>query len=102
MANSFFSGTVYIDTTSSQATTATKVKIAYAVFTPTAVNDSVVLADGTSSTNTKLKLQSATAKQSQMFDFSRRPILFKGGIFCSSISTGAVLVLYTTNEAAGT
>ena len=99
MANSFYSGTMYIDSTGSLTTQ--QVKVAYALFIPSANNDSVTLLDGNGG-SVKLIAEHNAAHEMQRLDFSRKPVLFKNGVYCSAISSGAKLLLYTTTEGAST
>lgn len=100
MANSFFSGTIYIDSTGA-VSTLTGLKVAYILFVPAANNDSITLRDGDGAGDPmKFKADAAVAHDTIHFDFSRKPILFKDGIYCSAISSGAVCFLYTTSEGA--
>ena len=101
MANAFFSGTIYLDTTNSAGTAATNVKVAYIVFRAAASNDALVLCDGTSNTDPiKFSATQPTAKATQVFDFSRRPLQFKNGVFVKTLTSGAEATLYTTTEGA--
>jgi hypothetical protein len=100
VANTFFSGTVYIDSTGA-VSSLTGLKVAYVVFVPGTNNDSVTLRDGDGAGDPmKLKMDASTAHDTVQLDFSRKPILFKDGIYCSAISAGAVCFLYTTSEGA--
>lgn len=101
MANTFFSGTVFVDTVGA-VSSLTGLKVAYVLFTPNANNDSVTIRDGDSSGDPiKFQFLASADHQTMLFDFSRNPILFKDGIYCSALSSGAVIMLYTTSAGAG-
>ncbi len=99
MANTYFSGTVYIDTAAAAATTV-PVKVAYIVFRAAAANDAFKLTDGSGGA-IKFTATMVAAKDTQIFDFSRRPIVFNASVYCSVLTSGAEVTLYTTTESAG-
>lgn len=97
MANTFYSGTIFIDSTG--ALTARRVKIAYIVFSSANTNDVLEIRDGDGAGDPiKFHCHAPTGNSTQYFDFSNVPILFQDGVYCSVISTGAQATLYTTNE----
>lgn len=99
MANTFQSGTLYIDSTG-QVFTGT-IKISYIMFRASGANDEIVLRDGTSGTaGIKISLQSHVANDTELFDFSRNPIIFQTGVYCSVLTSGAVATLQTTTQGA--
>lgn len=93
MANAIRGNKILIDATG--VITTDRIKVAYALFTPSTANDSVTLKE-TSTDSDILILQSATAKTTLQFRFEQVPILFNNGIYVSAISSGAKLVLITT------
>ncbi len=99
MANTFQSGTLYIDSTGQLFTGA--IKVSYIVFRANANHDELVLRDGTANTAPiKASVQIDVAKRTAIFDFSRNPIVFQTGIHCSAITSGAVATLQTTSQGA--
>jgi len=99
MANTFQSGTLYVDSTGQVFTGA--IKISYVVFRANAANDELILRDGTAGTAPiKLSIQIDTAKRTQTFDFSRNPIVFQTGVYCSAVTASAVATLQTTTQGA--
>ena len=100
MANTFRSGTIYVDTASAQLYTG-PIKVTYITFTTDNANDSFILRDGTSGSDPiKISAKHATADDSKLLDFSRNPIIFQTGIYCSALSTGAVIMIQTTTQGA--
>ena len=96
MANVLQSNSVYVDSTG--ALTTKKTKVAYIIFTPDAANDAITLRDGDGAGDPlKLTLKGATAKQSTLFDFSNKPLLFQDGIYCSAITASATATLILTS-----
>lgn len=102
MANSYQKGRVYIDTATGdtrQAVATTKrVKVTYICFIPNAGNDQAVIKES-SSGEVVFKLSAATAKETVLLDFSSNPIVMEG-IYVESLSSNAVIIMYTTSEGA--
>jgi hypothetical protein len=94
MANSRLGNKIYIEATGSIATV--PIKVAYILFTPDAANDQLILRE-TSNGADCLILRAATVKDTRMFDFSRKPIVFQNGIYVQTLSSGAKAVLITTS-----
>ena len=93
MANTFNGGTIYIDATG--ASGAEKVKVTYVVFTPDAANDELKITDGNGGA-VKFRCRAGTAKNSIMFDFSRRPIVFNSSVYVATLTSSATAMVYTT------
>jgi hypothetical protein len=95
MANITQSSSIYIDSTGVAFTGRTKV--AYIIFTPNAANDEITLRDGDGGGDPiKIHLHAATAKDSKVFDFSRRPMIFQDGIYVSALTASAKATLILT------
>lgn len=99
MANAFQSGSIYIDTTGSLTTK--PVKVAYILYTPDTANDTIVFRDGsTGSDPIKLSLRHLNAKDTEVFDFSRRPLVFANGVYVT-VPTNGTATLILTSEGGG-
>lgn len=99
MANSYNKGRVYIDTATDQAVpTTSRIKVAYVLFIPNAANDQCVIKES-SGGEVVFKLSAATAKQQDLLDFSAKPIVMDG-VYVTSLSASAVVILYTTSGGA--
>lgn len=97
MANARLGNKIYVDA-AGELTTA-RTLVTGILFTPAAADDSMVLAE-VSGGSTALKIQSPTAKLTQPFDFSTKPMVFNNGIYVVSITAGAVATIITS-EAGG-
>lgn len=97
MAVVYQSGSAYINSTGLMITG--RAKVAYLLFTSDEEADSVTLIDNTSgSTPVKLVVKSAVADETVMLDFSRNPLVFNTGIYCSAISANCHITLVLTNS----
>ncbi len=95
MANTFYSGSVTIDSTGVGKTGAAKV--AYIVFTPDATTDSVLLYDSATTTaNLKITFKGGTAKSTVYLDFSAKPLTFSNGIYAVVSSAGTATLILTS------
>lgn len=98
MANTYNSGSVYVDTDGHVVTK--PCRVAYILFTPDAANDAAVVYDGSStSAPLKMKLQGATAKQTMYFSFAEKPLSFSTGVYVD-IPTSGTMTLILTSEGA--
>lgn len=95
MANATTGNKIYVEATGALATT--RKKVAYIIFTPDAANDEIIIKE-TSAGDTCLHLRGATAKQSLLFDFSNKPLVFQNGIYVSTLTSSAKAVLITTES----
>lgn len=100
MANTFRSGTIYVDTASAQLYTG-PIKVTYITFTTANSNDAFTINDGTSGSDPiKLNVKQHQADTTVIYDYSRNPIIFQTGIYCSALSTGAIIMIQTTTQGA--
>jgi hypothetical protein len=98
VANSYYSGTVYVDT--SGAVVSNAAKVAYITFRGAAADDAIVIRDGDGNTDPiKFSAILKDAKTTQVFDYSANPIVFKDGIYVT-ITSGAVATIQTTTQGA--
>jgi hypothetical protein len=99
MANVYRSGSIYVDSTGVVVTR--RVKVAYIIFTPAAINDTMTIRDGDGAGDPlKLTLKGDIANHSTQFDFSNSPLLFEEGIYCSVLTAGALVTFILTSEGA--
>ena len=99
MANSYNSGSMFIDATG--AITTQRVRVVYVVLTTVNAGDVITLRDGDGAGDpVKLYLKGVTAASSIQFDFSNAPIVFQDGVYCSEVTSGASAMLITTSEGA--
>lgn len=97
MANNVQSSTVYIDTNSAQVY-AKKALVAYVIYTSSGAGDQIVLRDGNDGSDPiKLSLKVEAANSTQVFDFSRKPIIFQDGIYVSALSASSVATIVLTS-----
>lgn len=97
MANSYTNGVVYLDTASAQAVaTSNRLKVKYAVLIPNSAGDTATIKQASSDTNPSISLKAGVNGQA-VLDFSREPIIMNG-IYLDSISSNAVVLLYTTSR----
>ena len=95
MANAFQSGSIFVDTTGSLTTKS--VKVAYILYTPDTANDIIIFYDGDANTDpVKLKLRHLSAKDTEVFDFSARPLVFQDGIYVTVPSNGTATLILTS------
>lgn len=103
MAAIFQSGSVYISDASAVAV-AKACKVAYIIFTANSPADYIVLYDSASSAaagSTKLVIKGGVAAQTNVHDFSSKPITFSNGIW-AALSTPATATLILTSEGSST
>lgn len=96
MANAYQSGSIFVDTTG--ALTAVKnLRVSYILYTPDTANDQIIFYDGSSASDpVKLKLRHLSAKDTEVFDFSRRPLVFANGIYVTVPSNGTATLILTS------
>jgi hypothetical protein len=92
MANATRSNKIYIDSTGAVATV--RKKIAYIIFTPDAANDVLAIRE-TSSDQDIVYIRAATAKDTQVYDFSYAPLVFQNGVYIQTLTSGAKATLVT-------
>ncbi len=93
MANVVNANTVYIDTTGDISVGSDKnIKVSYVILTAGAADARIQLKDNQSSAVDKLDLRVVTSGATQMFDFSRKPIVFPNG-FDAEITNSAIVTL---------
>lgn len=98
MANTFQSGTIYIDADGSLTTK--PCKVAYILFTPNSNGDAIRLYDHASTTsNQKMIIKGATGTNSTLYDFSAKPITFTNGIYVD-LDANCTATLVLTSEGA--
>lgn len=93
MANVRLGNKVYVDSTG--AAVESRVMVAYILFTANTALDEMVIKE-TSDGDPILYLRAATAKNTMMFDFSRKPLVFENGIYIATITSGAKATFVTT------
>lgn len=93
MANARTGNKIFIDSTGS--ITDSSVKIAYIIFTPNSANDEFLLQE-TSSGASCLYFRAATAKDTKVYDFSRKPVVFNNGVYVQTLTLGAKAMIITT------
>jgi len=91
MANTRTGNMWYIDTASQQLTSR-RIKITHIIFTPDATDDTLVLRDSSSGSN-MVKIQGATAKQTQSIPFYDNPLVFENGVYVQTLTSGATATL---------
>lgn len=96
MANVRSGNTFYVDSTGTLTSIGTKVS--YILLSSTGANATVTLQDENTSANV-MTLKIDAAHGSQLFDFSRIPLFFPGGVKISAISNAVATVVY--NERGG-
>lgn len=95
MANVFQSGSIYVEASGSLTTKA--VKVAYILYTPDTANDIIIFHDGdTGADPVKLKLRHLSAKDTEIFDFSARPLVFQDGIYVTVPTNGTATLILTS------
>lgn len=94
MANAQRGNKILIDTAGLVANS-TRSKVVYALFTPAAAGDSVVLRESASSADIFV-IAGAVAHDTKQFRFDQCPLVFGDGIYVQSITSGAKLLLVTT------
>lgn len=95
MANVTTSSKIFVDTTGQVRSISTKVS--YILFTPANAGDSLDLRE-VSGGSACLFLQAAVADNTQIFDFSIKPILFSQGLYIHAITAGAKATIVFTSE----
>ncbi len=95
MANSRNGNKIFADSTGA-AVTGSAVKVAYIVFTPNAANDECLLKE-TASGSDVFYFRAATAKETKVYDFSRRPVVFQNGLYIQTLTSGAKVIFVTTS-----
>lgn len=93
MANTTSSNMIFIDSTGTVADSTTKV--AYIIFTPDAANDELLLRMTSSGANC-FYARGAVAKNTVVYDFSRKPLVFVNGLHVQTLTSGAKVVVITT------
>ena len=97
MANARTGNKIFIDSTGAVISGANQpVKIAYILFTPNSTHDELLLRE-TVNGDDCLYLRLDLAKDTRLFDFSRKPIVFNNGIYVQTLSSGPKAVLITTS-----
>lgn len=95
MANAYQSGSIFVDTTGTLTTK--PVKVAYILYTPDIGNDLMVVHDGSSASDPiKLKIKHFEAKDTEVFDFSARPLYFANGIHVVVPASGTATFILTS------
>lgn len=94
MANTISSNTLYVDATGTPVT-ASNVKVAFLLVTATGANGRIVLVDGGTDA-VKLDARVASSGASQLFDFSRVPIVFANGIKVLTLTNAVATLVYTS------
>ena len=97
MANTRRGNTHYIDTGSSNLDTNLNIRVAYLIVTATAASAVVTLQD-VSGPTTLIDARVATSGDSKIFDFSRNPMVFPGGLRIGTL-TNAVATVITSRAA---
>lgn len=95
MANAVTGNKVYIDSSGSIPNLPQRPKVAYILFTPSTSGDSVTLGE-TSSGPATIYVAGATAHQTQILRMPEVPLVFNNGIYVQALSSGAKVVLITT------
>lgn len=86
MANNRTGNKFYVDSTGEL--TADKTLVSYILFTPDAANDQMVIRESSNGADV-LYFRAATAKDTQLFDFSAKPLVFPNGVYIQTLTTGA-------------
>lgn len=100
MANVLNGNSFYVDTaysTSADDLVRASVLVSYVIVTTTAANGVVLAGDVAGTSPSKLSLKLAANTSSQIFDFSRRPILFPNGIRVTTL-TNCVVTFVLSNQ----
>ena len=97
MANVQSGPLIFVD--SAGELTASSTLVSYIVFTPNTALDSINLR-GSATGPDILFLRAAVAKDTQIYDFSFKPLVFTNGIFIESITSGAKATIITTKAGA--
>lgn len=93
MANTQRGNKIFIDTTGEVTTK--KTLVSYILFTPDAANDQLLLKEESGGADV-FYIRQSTAKNTEMYDFSLKPLVFENGIYVQTITSGAKAVLITT------
>lgn len=94
MANTTSGNVIYVDSTGN-LTTDTNKRIAYVSVTATAANGRIVIRETNNSNPIKLDLRVVTSGTTQVFDFSRKPIVFTTGINVGTLSNAVASIILT-------
>lgn len=94
MANATSGNVIYVDTTG-DLTSDTNKRIAYIALTATGANGRVVVREVDNSNPIKLDLRVVTSGATQIFDFSRKPIVFTTGINIGTLSNAVCSIILT-------
>lgn len=95
MANATTANKIWIDSTG--LITTAKKKVAYILFTPDAAEDQLILRETQNGANC-ISIRGATAKDTMIFDFSAKPIVFGTGMWVSTLSSNATATVITTES----
>ena len=93
--NSFFADTQYSVTTDDLVRAS--VQVTYITVTAVAANTVLKLGDVQAAAQPKIELRVATAGTTQIFDFSRKPILFPNGIRVLTLTATSNATCVITN-----
>jgi hypothetical protein len=93
MANASAGNSSYVDTTGVIGASSNE-KVAYVVVSTTAANGVLTLQDNAASPVNKVTLKLAADGSSQLFDFSKNPIVFPNGVKASTVTDCVATVVY--------
>ena len=99
MANVLNGNSWYVDsayTTSADDLIRPSTQVNYIVVTTTAANAILVMGDVQGTSSTKMELRVAASGASQLFDFSRKPLLFPNGIRITTLTNCKATFVGTT------
>lgn len=94
MANVTSGNVIYVDSTG-DLTTDTNKRIAYVSLTATGANGRIVIREVGNSNPIKLDLRVVTSGATQVFDFSRKPVIFATGINVGTLSNAVCSIIVT-------